>query len=446
MSPQLPLIYAELLVNIRQLSVIVAFQTSCPKDASVSLTADGKQFSLRQNGKISVLHLPGQVASIDIQQPLPGVKEFSWRLPLAGPQRVLHAGDAPTIEGPWSARTLTENSVFSCRNCGTVIVGKGAIKEWRDLPSENWAEMMDFWHCHKPADHKHDQVDTTIKSGSTGGLDLERSRGYGASTKFVAQDQVGFVDITSFLLTPKHLSGIKSPRYSEPSTDGHKPRLTELHCAGCNHAIGYNDEQAEGYKIWKWAMAESVGHFEQAETPCSMGRFFSSIISTLLAAVISSQGCSRIVVMPNISTVPSGVQELADHAAPSTTSPYPTTTCSMPSSSPHAIEPFSLSLWILSPSIRYSSNQTASPELSQNLQAEKTPKEGGAAMKVFWKAISLDEAGSMIEKPGVEEVALPMDAVIELQLNLRGSALLLPESGRKFQDWEVGLLDKYEGS
>lgn len=89
---------------------------------------------------------------------------------------------------------MSEDAYFSCRGCTAVIVEKGQVGEWRDLPSENWAEMMDFWHCHKPDDHDHGNAhqhkDTNLAS----------IKGYGANTRFTAQVGVGFVDLASFLL------------------------------------------------------------------------------------------------------------------------------------------------------------------------------------------------------------------------------------------------------
>jgi hypothetical protein len=69
---------------------------------------------------------------------------------------------------------------------------------WKDLPSENWAEMMEFWHCHKP-DHKHGE-DHGDASGKADEKTLA-ARGYGASSVISAQEGVGFVDLTTLLFT-----------------------------------------------------------------------------------------------------------------------------------------------------------------------------------------------------------------------------------------------------
>lgn len=72
---------------------------------------------------------------------------------------------------------------------------------WRDLPSENWAEMMEFWHCHKP------DVPVGEKGGEEGGDNT--LKGYGANTRMMAQKGVGKVDLTYFLLDSEDCSGLE---------------------------------------------------------------------------------------------------------------------------------------------------------------------------------------------------------------------------------------------
>ena len=51
----------------------------------------------------------------------------------------------------------------------------------------------------------------------------------------------------------------------------------------------------------------------------------------------------------------------------------------------------------------------------------------------------LDEHNSTLE-----ELALPPQEFARLKQTLRKSAQVLPQSARTFQDWQVGLLDRYE--
>jgi hypothetical protein len=195
------LIYAELLANIRQITVTAALPSSSDPSTRVELSLDGQQITLHHDGKTSVLSLPGQVApNIPLQNPVLGRKELSWRLPLAGqPTR----GDAESNEAPWPATNLGIGFEFLCRSCSAVIVRKGTIRIWKDLPSENWAEMMDFWHCHKP-DHEPNGTNRHYHND-----ELAASRGYGANTKFTAQTTIGFVDLTTLLLAQSDCIGIQ---------------------------------------------------------------------------------------------------------------------------------------------------------------------------------------------------------------------------------------------
>ena len=123
---------------------------------------------------------------------------------MAGEPRI---PSAESSDAPWPAKDLKESSEFRCRSCGEVVVGKGAVRVWKDLPSENWAEMMDFWHCHKPSVH---EPNCSTDSGHRSHDKAHGSdRGYGANTKFTAQPRTGFVDMTTLLLAKPDCRGIE---------------------------------------------------------------------------------------------------------------------------------------------------------------------------------------------------------------------------------------------
>jgi hypothetical protein len=188
------LIYAELLPNIRQISIVAELDTPSDATTTVKLAAEGRQVVLHHNAKDTVLPLPGQVAPQAHIQALPiARKDLTYRLPLAGAFQRADVDDAQSISAPWSAQDLIPDAQFTCRKCNSAVIETGRIKEWRDLPSENWAEMMDFWHCHKPSEHgrSHTNGEHT---------DLESTKGYGANSMFTAQSGIGFVDLTSFLI------------------------------------------------------------------------------------------------------------------------------------------------------------------------------------------------------------------------------------------------------
>jgi hypothetical protein len=176
------------------------------------------------------------------------------------------------------------------------------------------------------------------------------------------------------------------------------PRLV---CSRCKSNLGHVDHQAEGYRLYKWRLKSSDTSSDQPS--------LSSMLTAQLQSIMLAQCCSRLVFVP-MNWKPSQ------------------TTASLPL-------PF-LSMWILSPTIRYSTSVQKAAEST-------TP--GTLAMKIFWKAISAAEANKLLDSSTHEEVSLPAETIIEIERLLRQSASFLPPSGRMFQDWDVGLLERFDG-
>ena len=199
-------IYAELLANIHQISL--AASLSSPSDAStrVAIAADGTTVELRHHDEVQTLSLPSRIALggqiLPINPKQTGTTSLSWRLTLHNSVRLQPRGYESIVEPVWSAIDFNAGAEVSCRQCSGVVVGGGAASVWKDLPSENWAEMMEFWHCHKPADHPHHDPHDSDKDGS-GKADEESlaARGYGASSIVAAQKGVGFVDLTTLMFS-----------------------------------------------------------------------------------------------------------------------------------------------------------------------------------------------------------------------------------------------------
>ncbi|KAJ2902563.1 hypothetical protein MKZ38_000393 [Zalerion maritima] len=196
MSPPI-VIYAELLSNIRQVSIAVSLSSPSTQGTIAEISTDGLTLRILHDGSSRQLTLPSAVTAprfLHIQQ---NSLELSWRLPRRDSDR---DGTLEPIENqaiPWPASELdAPDCQLQCRGCGSVLIQPGRIHSWKDLPSENWAEMMEFWHCHKPAvpdqeDHHH-----------------LTSRGYGANSSMAATKGVGFVDLTSFLVSEIDCSGV----------------------------------------------------------------------------------------------------------------------------------------------------------------------------------------------------------------------------------------------
>ena len=190
------ILYAELLLNIRQVTAFALLTSESDHDTSVTLSPDLRSMSITHRGSNVGLELPCKVDNIDLKLPAAtGVKELSYRLQVAKDvDLLLPLGDD---DAPWPASSLTPDSRIACRSCSNPLAQE-SITIWKDLPSENWAEMMDFWHCHKPN-----------TEDVTGGQDHGLEKGYAASNQLIPSEGVGLVDISHIILLDRDCSGIQ---------------------------------------------------------------------------------------------------------------------------------------------------------------------------------------------------------------------------------------------
>lgn len=197
-----PNIYAEFLPRLGRISVVIHLPTQSTHKTKVLVSRDGLHLIVDHDGastklrlpvktRIAGEHLPGEVK--------PGHSKISWRL-FPTPEEAQAAQHVAPDSVPWSAADLKPGLGVSCRACGEKVVAGETIKTFKDLPSENWAEMMEFWHCHKPTDAHSTgtaAADAQIKASE----DDLASRGYGANSIISAQNSVGFVDLMTILFS-----------------------------------------------------------------------------------------------------------------------------------------------------------------------------------------------------------------------------------------------------
>lgn len=166
------------------------------KQTALKLSEDGTTLSLHHDGQQSAIGLPVRLSTkVDIDQYLPespGIDcTFKPEVVNSAPQT--HSTTQNDV--PWSACDLDAKVEVICGTCDAVVIKRESIKDWRDLPSEGWAEMMDLWHCHKPDEHEHDNAG--------------QGKGYASNSKLLAKCGVGLVDTLGFLLSEEDCSNIK---------------------------------------------------------------------------------------------------------------------------------------------------------------------------------------------------------------------------------------------
>ncbi|WYZ34528.1 hypothetical protein EsH8_I_000804 [Colletotrichum jinshuiense] len=411
-SQDAPSIYAELLANIRQLSIAVSLPSPAGTHTGGIVGPDGATLELQHAGAQASFVLPGRVhaAGAALPTPPPGSRAISWRLPLAEssalPTRSPH--DEPV---PWTAVDLLPGSPVACRSCSAPLVPEGKAREWKDLPSENWAEMMDFWHCHKPTDHEHAEDHEHLAR-----------RGYGANSSIAAQPGIGMVDLTSFLFSESDCTGLtfsSSSSHDDAGSDASSavlageadppPRMLYVFCSGCRAHVGFFNVAIFSVVLLKWQVSCQTVAPAAANSPRPPPSSSDCLAATLIAT-LSRSGSSKSVVVPAFQ--PAQITA-ADGAGGGL------------SSSP------ALHLWILNSNITYASSQREGPR---------------SAIKLLYREIAQHEADSMLESmtSDVQEVSLPTAAIVKAAAALKGSSELLPPSERVFKEWNVGLLDKWQ--
>ena len=243
-------LHAELLPNIRQITLYVSLphaltsvqptiqlSESC-RAVTVSLpepfqdvvetiklparVSDASRRALTTNPKPTIMHKPSQSNGPS--------HDYSFRMLIDAKEATLAPRDEIMDDYvPWTAADMSPSTRIRCQNCDTAFlkseIGPNITEEenkapndwsWKDLPSGNWAEMMDFWHCHKPDPHEGD-----AKSEATAALKIEEQtaevKGYGASSRVEAIPGTVLIDTATFLLTMSDCVGLKKVRLPQIS-------------------------------------------------------------------------------------------------------------------------------------------------------------------------------------------------------------------------------------
>ena len=184
-------LYAEFLLNIRQVTIYAQLQNEPDRGLQAHVVSDRKTLVVTYDGESKRIVFPSGIRGkatlgfpVDIQQVLSLRLEFAED-ESAGPSH--GEGMQVVNDQPWSALSLSTETEIACRACRAVLVGPGAVTDWRDLPREHWADMMDLWHCHKPPTE-------------TNGTHPTRDGRYGALGTAALSSGTGFVDTTRFLV------------------------------------------------------------------------------------------------------------------------------------------------------------------------------------------------------------------------------------------------------
>ncbi|KAK3395637.1 ubiquitin-conjugating enzyme E2-binding protein [Sordaria brevicollis] len=427
-----PLLYAELLSNIRQTSLAVSLGSASDASTRVVVAADGENVELQHHGQSHTLRLPSKVALGGAILPIqrPGASTLSWRLPL-GQATGLDASSS-TESSTWTATDLKVGSPVACRQCQAVVVSQDMVTIWKDLPSENWAEMMEFWHCHKPDDHDHNHGghgdhhhhDDKSNGISTNGQNTKAddkslaARGYGASSVISAQQSVGFVDLTTLLFveqdcsnityslsTPEHGSQERQVVVSDENSS--QVRSLNVFCSSCQAQLGFYNFRTAAVTLLKWQIScDSISNLSPGLEEC---------LAATLISTIARSASSKSLLLPITETIATTEEEGEGIGKDKV-----------------------VHIWVLNTGIVYASSANGAAVATRRPGAGS----GTLAIKLLYRLVSREEADRMLDSltGDAQEVNIPVKAIQEVMQHLDQSNTLLPATERVFKEWKVGLL------
>ena len=194
-------LYAELLFNIRQVTVFATLPSDCDAETGLWLAHDQRTLTLRHEDEEAIVMLPCPVIkNANLKIPSVATRELSFRLAVSDAAIFLaQAKQAANGNDPWPASKLTSETHVACGSCGNLLVNNVTV--WKDLPSAGWADMMDFWHCHKP--------------GATDGNDQSagNGKGYAAANALRPTAGTALVGVSHLVVSDVDCAGLKVGQY-----------------------------------------------------------------------------------------------------------------------------------------------------------------------------------------------------------------------------------------
>ncbi|KAJ5594437.1 uncharacterized protein N7459_000645 [Penicillium hispanicum] len=425
-------LHAELLPNIRQITLYISLPQHLTFDgvrAEIRLLESRQAVTASLPEPLShvtkTIQLPAHVSdptrrkfNVDAasavksgpRNPSGSQCDYSFRLQIDPKDSAPKSGEELIDDYvPWTAEDMSSSTRIRCHACGNLFLKDPCIQHkaggddqgrsgwvWKDLPSGNWAEMMDFWHCHKPDPHQHDS-----KAEATVALQLEDrnagTKGYGAASHVEATPGTVLIDVATFLLAESDCVGLEKDNTEETKPSSEEPTQRTLHCEKCSATIGVEDPSVGGWRVLKANVSLNTMHRE-ADDDQWQSHSAEVIVAAQLLEMIERESARRFVV--------------------------------------HCGQKSGLLLWVFNPDICYSNSSSG-----HRVNAQQ-------AMKVFFQ--ETDDVDAIINrdlgKPSllsVEELELPGMIFQALSDALLASNQMLPLSARRFNEWQVGLLSRF---
>lgn len=193
-------VYAEILTHIRQLTIYASVRTreQLGTKLCVALTEEVVTIALEEEKQSIILPtlIAGRPRTVC---PTFEALDLSIRLDVEERHQWKKDGTVAEVQAPWSASVLGPTTSIQCRACRARILETCQIGTWKEMPNENWAELMELWFCHKPHDEQAAVEDETAAA----------AKGFSSRSRLVVSQGVGMTDLVSFVLHQTDCLNIK---------------------------------------------------------------------------------------------------------------------------------------------------------------------------------------------------------------------------------------------
>lgn len=145
-------LYAEFLLNISQVTIHASLNVQGRTDKLAYLYSDRQRIRVQYADEEATITYPtGITGKATAHIPLEAASSLSLRLEILEKGNPVWRALEVTNDSPWTASSFTKDTRIACRSCRTHLLREDDnLVQWKDLPRDGWAEMMDLWHCHKP--------------------------------------------------------------------------------------------------------------------------------------------------------------------------------------------------------------------------------------------------------------------------------------------------------
>lgn len=191
-------VYAEILTHIRQLTIYASTGSQKQLGTKLRLATNEEVVIIVHEGQQQSIRLPTQIAgkartvcstfeTAELSVRLDIDEKDQWRNEIA-----------TQVQAPWSSSVLGRTTSIQCRACRAQVLKSYQVGVWKEMPNENWAELMELWFCHKPHDEHAPAED-----------EAAAAKGFSSRSRLVATPGVGMTDLVSFVLHQTDCSNIK---------------------------------------------------------------------------------------------------------------------------------------------------------------------------------------------------------------------------------------------